>query len=90
MQYEAEEKRKVDNIPTAKDLREARERAEARLKREQEAALKVDVAVRQCEHCSVVSFIDIFEFRRKPIFVSMLTSSTSMFATRFVKLTSNI
>lgn len=45
MQYEAEEKRKVDNIPTAKDLREAKERAEARLKREQEAAMKVSVAV---------------------------------------------
>jgi len=44
MQYEAEEKKKLDNIPTAKDLREAKERAEARLKREQEAAMKVDVA----------------------------------------------
>ena len=47
MQYEAEEKRKIDNIPTAKDLREAMERADARLKREQDAALKFDVMVRR-------------------------------------------
>jgi hypothetical protein len=36
MQYEAEEKRKVTGFPTAKELRQAKEIAEARLKREEE------------------------------------------------------
>jgi DNA-directed RNA polymerase III subunit RPC3 len=36
MQYEAEEKRKVTGFPTAKELRQAKEVAEARLKREEE------------------------------------------------------
>jgi hypothetical protein len=36
MQYEAEEKRKISGFPTAKELRQAKEVAEARLKREEE------------------------------------------------------
>lgn len=36
MQYEAEENRKVTGFPTAKELRQAKEVAEARLKREEE------------------------------------------------------
>jgi DNA-directed RNA polymerase III subunit RPC3 len=36
MQYEAEEKRKITGFPTAKELRQAKEVAEARLKREEE------------------------------------------------------
>ncbi|KAJ6488649.1 RNA polymerase III subunit RPC82-domain-containing protein [Mycena vitilis] len=41
MRYEAEEKAKIVNFPTAKELREAREAADARLKREEEEAEKV-------------------------------------------------
>ena len=36
MQYEAEEKRKITGFPTAKELRQAKEVAEAQLKREEE------------------------------------------------------
>ncbi|KAJ7168137.1 RNA polymerase III subunit RPC82-domain-containing protein [Mycena crocata] len=41
IRYEAEEKAKITNFPTAKELREARESADARLKREEEEAEKV-------------------------------------------------
>ncbi len=36
MQYEAEEKRKIPGFPTAKELRQAKEVAESRLRREAE------------------------------------------------------
>lgn len=41
IQYEAEEKRKIVGFPTAKELREAKEVAQARLKREEEEAEKI-------------------------------------------------
>jgi len=41
IQYEAEEKRKIIGFPTAKELREAKEVAQARLKREEEEAEQV-------------------------------------------------
>ena len=41
LRYEAEEKRKISGFPTAKELREAKETAEARLKREEEEAEQV-------------------------------------------------
>lgn len=41
IRYEAEEKRKISGFPTAKELREAKEVAEARLKREEEEAEQV-------------------------------------------------
>ncbi|KAF8965272.1 RNA polymerase III subunit RPC82-domain-containing protein [Flammula alnicola] len=41
IQYEAEEKRKIVGFPTAKELREAKEIAQARLKREEEEAEQV-------------------------------------------------
>ncbi|KAJ6606563.1 RNA polymerase III subunit RPC82-domain-containing protein [Mycena vulgaris] len=41
IRYEGEEKAKIAGFPTAKELREARESAEARLKREEEEAEKV-------------------------------------------------
>lgn len=41
IKYEAEEKAKISGFPTAKELREARETAQARLKREEEEAEKV-------------------------------------------------
>lgn len=45
LQFEAEEKSKLKNFPTAKELRQAKEVAEARLKREQEDALKTGLRV---------------------------------------------
>ncbi|PPQ69858.1 hypothetical protein CVT26_014135 [Gymnopilus dilepis] len=41
IQYEAEEKRKITGFPTAKELREAKELARARLKREEEEAEQI-------------------------------------------------
>lgn len=41
IRYAAEEKRKISGFPTAKELREAKEVAEARLKREEEEAEQV-------------------------------------------------
>ncbi|KAJ7771765.1 RNA polymerase III subunit RPC82-domain-containing protein [Mycena metata] len=41
IRYEAEEKQKISGFPTAKELREAKESAAARLKREEEEAEKV-------------------------------------------------
>jgi DNA-directed RNA polymerase III subunit RPC3 len=41
IQYEAEEKRKIAGFPTAKELRQAKEVAKARLKREEEEAEKI-------------------------------------------------
>lgn len=41
IQYEGEEKAKISGFPTAKQLREAKEVATARLKREEEEAEKV-------------------------------------------------
>jgi DNA-directed RNA polymerase III subunit RPC3 len=40
IRYEAEEKAKISGFPTAKELRYAKETAEARLKREEEEAEK--------------------------------------------------
>lgn len=45
LQYEADEKRKLKNFPTARELREAKERAASRLKREQDEAAKVGLIV---------------------------------------------
>ena len=41
IKYEGEEKAKISGFPTAKQLREAREIAEARLRREEEEAEKI-------------------------------------------------
>lgn len=41
IRYEAEEKRKIVGFPTAKELRQAKEVAQARLKREEEEAEKI-------------------------------------------------
>lgn len=41
IQYETEEKRKIVGFPTAKELRQAKEVAQARLKREEEEAEKI-------------------------------------------------
>ncbi len=41
IQYEAEETAKISGFPTAKELRQAKETAEARLRREEEEAEKV-------------------------------------------------
>lgn len=41
IKYEAEEKAKISGFPTSKELREARDTAQARLKREEEEAEKV-------------------------------------------------
>jgi len=41
IQYEAEEKAKLAGFPTAKEIRQAKETATARLKREEEEAEKV-------------------------------------------------
>ena len=46
IRYEAEEKKKISGFPTAKELREAKEVAEARLKREEEAPEKVGMVRR--------------------------------------------
>ncbi|KAH8117214.1 hypothetical protein DFH11DRAFT_1815987 [Phellopilus nigrolimitatus] len=51
LQYEKEEKGQIRNFPTAKELREAKEKAEARLKREQEEAMKIGLTKRKAsEH----------------------------------------
>ncbi|KAL5529325.1 hypothetical protein ACEPAG_5310 [Sanghuangporus baumii] len=47
LQYEKEEKNQIKNFPAAKELREAKERAEARLKREQEEDMKVGLKKRK-------------------------------------------
>jgi DNA-directed RNA polymerase III subunit RPC3 len=41
IKYEAEEKAKISGFPTAKEIREAKEMAAARFKREEEGAEKV-------------------------------------------------
>ncbi len=46
IQYETEEKRKIVGFPTAKELREAKDVAQARLKREEEAAEEVGLVSR--------------------------------------------
>lgn len=45
LEYEAEEKKQIKNFPTAKELREAKERAGARLRRDQENAMKMGLTV---------------------------------------------
>lgn len=46
IQYESEEKGKISGFPTAKQLREAKETAEARIKREEAEAEKVGMVSR--------------------------------------------
>jgi len=48
--YEAEEKAKINGFPTAKELRQAREVAEGRLKREEDEAEKVGMVGRPFMH----------------------------------------
>jgi DNA-directed RNA polymerase III subunit RPC3 len=43
IRYEAEEKAKISGFPTAKQLREAKEMAAARLKRDEEEAEKIGI-----------------------------------------------
>ncbi|KAF9234765.1 RNA polymerase III subunit RPC82-domain-containing protein [Melanogaster broomeanus] len=52
IKYEAEEKAKLIGFPTAKELREAKETAEARLKREEEEAEKVGLKRKAKEQIS--------------------------------------
>ncbi|KAF8836340.1 hypothetical protein BDN67DRAFT_911362 [Paxillus ammoniavirescens] len=52
IKYEAEEKAKISGFPTAKELREAKETAEARLKREEEDAEKVGLKRKPKEQIS--------------------------------------
>ena len=52
IKYEAEEKAKISGFPTAKELRQAKETAEARLKREEEEAEKVGM-VRYSRHANL-------------------------------------
>lgn len=47
LQYEQEEKNQIRNVPTAKALREAKERAEARLNRELAESLKIGLIKRK-------------------------------------------
>ncbi|CAK5279524.1 unnamed protein product, partial [Mycena citricolor] len=49
IRYESEEKAKINGFPTAKELREAKETAEARLKREEEEAEQVGLTRRPKE-----------------------------------------
>ncbi|OCB84153.1 hypothetical protein A7U60_g8829 [Sanghuangporus baumii] len=49
LQYEREEKNQIKNFPTAKELREAKERAEARYRREQEGDMKVGLKRKAAE-----------------------------------------
>lgn len=46
LKYETEEKAKISGFPTSKQLREAKETAEARLKREEEEAEKIGMVSR--------------------------------------------
>lgn len=48
IKYEAEEKAKISGFPTAKELREAKQVAEARLRREEEEAEKVGLVSIRC------------------------------------------
>ncbi|KDR81424.1 hypothetical protein GALMADRAFT_221286 [Galerina marginata CBS 339.88] len=50
IQYEAEENRKISGFPTAKELREAKEVARARLKREEEEAEQVGLKRKPKDH----------------------------------------
>ncbi|KAF7311638.1 RNA polymerase III subunit C3 [Mycena kentingensis (nom. inval.)] len=50
IEYEAEERNKLKGFPTAKELKEAKETAEARLKREQEEGEKVGLKRKAPEH----------------------------------------
>lgn len=56
IKYEAEEKAKIAGFPTAKELREAQETAEARLKREEEEAESVGLV-----SCRAPTSLDICE-----------------------------
>lgn len=51
MEYEKNEKDQIRGFPTAKELREAREKAEARLKREQDEAMKIGLTVCPINSC---------------------------------------
>ena len=53
MQYEAEEMKQFKSLPTAKEIREMKARSDARLKHEQEAAMKIDVVVRFVLSCDI-------------------------------------
>ncbi|KAF7322685.1 RNA polymerase III subunit C3 [Mycena chlorophos] len=54
IRYEAEEKAKISGFPTAKELREAKETAEARLKREEAEAEKVGLVSESCCVCFAI------------------------------------
>lgn len=48
IKYEAEEKAKITGFPTAKQLREAKELVEARIKRERDEAEKIGLVSASC------------------------------------------
>ncbi|KAF7796893.1 hypothetical protein EIP86_008078 [Pleurotus ostreatoroseus] len=50
IQYEAEEKAKISGFPTAKELRQAKETADARLRREEEEAEKIGMKRKAKDH----------------------------------------
>jgi DNA-directed RNA polymerase III subunit RPC3 len=57
IQYEKEEKAKISGFPTAKELRQAREAADARLKKEEEDAEHVGLVSVFCSSI-VVLFVN--------------------------------
>lgn len=64
IKYEAEERSKISGIPTAKELREAKELAGARLKREEEA--ETVGMVRRTYHASLFMHKHLLLRREKP------------------------
>lgn len=59
IKYEAEEKSKITGFPTARELREAKEAAEARLRREEEHAEKIGIVSLMKTHQAFVDAISL-------------------------------
>lgn len=73
IQYETEEKVKISGFPTAKELRQAKEVAEARLRREEEEAEKIGMV--SCQ-CLVVCMITHTALRKEGPRINQVTDRT--------------
>ena len=84
IKYEAEEKAKILGFPTAKELRHAKEVADARLKREKNEAEKVGLVSKIDKFWFVYGNEHVLQKRKAPHLPGSRALKVSIFVSRFI------
>lgn len=86
MEYEKDERAQLKNFPTAKELREAKEKAEARLKREHDEAMKIGLTVCSLYFITLYACLEAYNpSARNEKRPNIMGSDLQRFASHFVR-----